>query len=191
MAERRKTGRLVQLCGASPGYQHFYSLSDGKVYSVNLSEYTKEHFRATPGIMAAAGPLASLLGILFGDMFFANGLSFVAMIFIGMLWEIVAVYILMERSLRKQGTYILSVSTGRSRSRQELQSLYAAGKRARSGMLFFIVLGILFSALGLYITFTEFSAQGLLIFYLGVFIATDFMKLLSPLRLLKAKRQFG
>lgn len=165
-------------------YDYYYDLSDDKVYCINLSDYNKTQISA-PVAIAFSGPLATIFGSIFaGEILLTSSES---LIFLTIATIIIAfpISIAYDKTNKAQTRYIKENASGEHLPVSKVKELLKEGRKYICGLMLFILMCFLCGWFGAHIFIHSHDQIGIVIFAASIFALTIFIKILSPLNLLK------
>ncbi|NLX75646.1 MAG: hypothetical protein GXZ13_07495 [Synergistaceae bacterium] len=167
-------------------FHYFLDLSDYKVYRANLDKYNKTQLEFTPTTAAlVVGPVVAIMSVLFRNKNLVFDKVQIILMVISLLFLAVSVSIFYDRSQKKQKAFIIKNSIGEEKTKKDILAFYNAGKKQRLGIMFFIAFSFVFMILGIYINRVEKTFFGIIILYLAAFSTIIWIKVLSPVKLIK------
>lgn len=166
-------------------YDYYYDLTEDKVYYINMAEYNKTKFQATPSIISLSGLLASICGSVFVGKIdvSTNGLLlFIMMITVMVIFFISISY---DKTYKAQIQYIKENTDGEYLEIKEVKSLLKQGRIYLWGLIYVALLFFLVAWFSARIVMNTHDQIGFLVYAIAIVILTIVIKMLSPLNLVK------
>lgn len=182
---------MVKLCWMKDGVgkkDYYYSFIDSTIYCVRMQEYGQSHGWWSPTLLIyMAGPITSLLAVVMrGKFVFMDSIQF-AIIVVSTIVVVLGTHIAYGKDKKSEENYVRCYGHKEEVTKKELRRLYSYGKKYRGGLCIFIIISMLIVVVGI-TGMNSGSPVGVIIYFLGVLLATIWTELLSPIDQLRIKR---